>query len=92
MKTLDMQYLQSSLTKWRERNHWADTIPFDKFPARYRAEIERDAEQTSGGTSPETYPAVDVYEYVGKRQWHFWGTMDFEMAMKIHDPFLGRGK
>jgi hypothetical protein len=38
--SLYLQYLQSTLTKWRSANRWADDIPFEQFPERYKAEIE----------------------------------------------------
>jgi hypothetical protein len=38
--TLYYQYLQSALNKFRTRNPWLASIPFEKFPERYRAQIE----------------------------------------------------
>ena len=38
--TLFTQYLQSVLANWRKNNRWADDIPFEKFPEKYRAELQ----------------------------------------------------
>ena len=40
MTTLYYQYLQAALTQWRAANPWADEIPFEAFPQRYRDAIE----------------------------------------------------
>lgn len=40
MTTLYYQYLQAALTQWRAANRWADSIPFEAFPQRYRDAIE----------------------------------------------------
>ena len=40
MNTLHYQYVQSALNLWRQRNPWADNIPFEQFPKKYRDAIE----------------------------------------------------
>lgn len=40
MTTLQWQYIQRALHLWRQRNPWADEIPFDQFPKKYRDAIE----------------------------------------------------
>ena len=34
--TLHYQYLQAAVTKWRKANTWADSLPFDKWPQKYK--------------------------------------------------------
>ena len=40
MTNLDTLYLQSVVVKWRMANQWADSVPFESFPEKYKAEIE----------------------------------------------------
>jgi hypothetical protein len=40
MTLLYYQYLQAALATWRARNGWADSVPFEAFPSRYRDAIE----------------------------------------------------
>ena len=35
-----IQSLQATLSKWREANNWADSLPFEQFPERYKEELE----------------------------------------------------
>lgn len=46
---LGTQYMQAALTEWRSRNRWADDIPFERFPKKYRDEIETAASINAGG-------------------------------------------
>jgi hypothetical protein len=41
--SLGAQYLKASLTQWRKANPWANHIPWEEIPPRYRKEIEQSA-------------------------------------------------
>ena len=41
--SLGAQYLQAAFAKWRQAYPWANHIPWEQIPSRYRNEIERSA-------------------------------------------------
>lgn len=44
--SLGAQYLQAALAKWREAHPWANHIPWEQLPQRYKDQIETAARLT----------------------------------------------
>jgi hypothetical protein len=57
--SLGAQYLKASLTRWRTANPWANHIPWEKIPPRYRKEIEQSARWSIAKSNPVS-PAEGV--------------------------------
>jgi hypothetical protein len=101
---VESQATMSALSKWRAANRWADSVPFEQFPQKYREEIESQASISDLLTQAEAASTVlppehivdvrEVIKHTSDRNtlatWHHWGWMTFEMAIAIHDPFYGR--
>jgi hypothetical protein len=50
--SLGAQYLKAALARWREANPWANHIPWEQIPQRYRHEIELSARWSIAKSNP----------------------------------------
>ncbi len=50
--SLGAQYLQAALARWRKANPWANHIPWEQIPHRYRHEIELSARWSIAKSNP----------------------------------------
>lgn len=57
--SLGAQYLKASLAQWRKANPWANHIPWEAIPSRYRKEIEQSARWSIAKSNPVS-PAEGV--------------------------------
>ena len=60
--SLGAQYLQAALAKWRKAHPWANHIPWEQIPSRYRHEIEHAAGWAIAKSNPVNPPEGVVRE------------------------------
>jgi hypothetical protein len=60
--SLGAQYLQAALAKWREVNPWANDIPWEQIPLRFRNEIEQTARWAIAKSHPVNRPEGVIWE------------------------------
>jgi hypothetical protein len=59
--SLGAQYLKAALSKWRKAHPWANHIPWEQIPWRYRNEIEQTARWMMSKSDP-VRPAEGVVQ------------------------------
>jgi hypothetical protein len=59
---LGAQYLKTALARWRENNPWANHIPWERVPQRYKNQIEQTAKKLMTSNNSVSPPEGLVHE------------------------------